>query len=178
MKVELDLPNYAMKGDLKGATGTDTSTLASKSDLASLKRKVDNLDVDKLKTAPANLSKLSNVVDNDVVKNTVYDTLVAKVSVVEIPSTNGLLTKTQCNSDKQGLEKKIKNADKKIPNTSGLVRMTDYNTKHTEHENKIPSITGLVANAALNTKATEIKNKIFDITNLTISCSEYNGYRD
>ena len=39
--------------------------LASKADLASLKTKVDNLDVDKLKTVPADLSKLRNVVDND-----------------------------------------------------------------------------------------------------------------
>ena len=37
-------------------------------DLASLKTKVDNLDVNILKTVPSALSKLSNVVDNDVVK--------------------------------------------------------------------------------------------------------------
>ena len=65
----MDLSNYATKADLKGATGTDTSTLVLKTDLASLKTKVDNLDVYKLKTVPADLSKLSNVVDNNVVKN-------------------------------------------------------------------------------------------------------------
>ena len=54
--------------DLKGAAGIDTSTLASKKDLASLNTKVDNLDVNKIKTVPAALSKLSNVVDNDVIK--------------------------------------------------------------------------------------------------------------
>ena len=52
VKIELDLSNYATKADLNGATDIDTSTLASKTDLASLKTKVDNLDVDKLKTVP------------------------------------------------------------------------------------------------------------------------------
>ena len=48
-----------------------TSTLASKTDLTSLKTQVDNLDVDKQKTIPADLSKLSDVGDNDVAKKTV-----------------------------------------------------------------------------------------------------------
>ena len=46
---------------------------------SSLKTKVENVDVDKLKTAPADLSKLSNLVDHDVVKKTVYYKLVTKV---------------------------------------------------------------------------------------------------
>ena len=46
-----------MKVDLKGATGIDTSLVASKTDLVSLKTKVGNLDVYKLKTVPADLSK-------------------------------------------------------------------------------------------------------------------------
>ena len=53
VKVQLDLSNYAMKAHLKGATSIDTSTLASKTDLAGLKTKVDNLDVNKLKTVSA-----------------------------------------------------------------------------------------------------------------------------
>ena len=61
--VELDL-----KSRLEGTTSVDTSNLASKSDLASLKVEVDEKDIDKLKTAPANLSKPSIVVDNNVVK--------------------------------------------------------------------------------------------------------------
>ena len=71
LKVELDLFNYATKTNLKGATPSDTSNLASKSDLASLKAEVHKIDVDKLKIAPADLSKLSNIVDNDVAKNCV-----------------------------------------------------------------------------------------------------------
>ena len=67
VKVELDLICYAT--NLKGATDIDTSMLSSKIDLNGLKAKVDNLVVDKLKTFPADLSKLSKVVENDVVKN-------------------------------------------------------------------------------------------------------------
>ena len=46
----------------------DTSTLAAKSDLASLKTQIDKIDVDKLKTASIDLSELSDVANNDVVK--------------------------------------------------------------------------------------------------------------
>ena len=54
---------------MKRATGIDRSTLTSKINLVSLRIKVVNLDVDKSKTA--DLSKLSNVVDNyAVVKKT------------------------------------------------------------------------------------------------------------
>ena len=53
--------------------------LATKSDLVCLKAKIDNIDVEKLKTAAADLNKLSNVVNNDIVKKTMYDKLVAKV---------------------------------------------------------------------------------------------------
>ena len=55
VKVELDLPNYATKTDLKNATGIDTSSFAKKVDLANLKSNVDKLDIDKLKNVPTNL---------------------------------------------------------------------------------------------------------------------------
>ena len=62
--------NYATKADLRDidTTGIDTAKVTSKTDLASLKARIDNLDVDKNETAPADLSKLSNVLDNDLVK--------------------------------------------------------------------------------------------------------------
>ena len=50
IKAELDLSNYAIKANLKGATGIYISTLASKTVLVSLKPKIDNLDVDNFKT--------------------------------------------------------------------------------------------------------------------------------
>ena len=62
INAKVDLPNYATKADLKNATGIDTSKRAAKSDLVSLKAKVDKLDVDKLKSAPSNLSNLKSKV--------------------------------------------------------------------------------------------------------------------
>ena len=61
------MSNYATKADLKNVTGTDTSKLAAKSDLADLKAEADRLDIDKLPVS-VDLSKLSDVVKNDVVK--------------------------------------------------------------------------------------------------------------
>ena len=91
--------------------------------------KVDNLYVDKLirryadKTVPVDLSKLSNVVDNDIFKKNVYDKLVTKVSATDykIQSTSGLFTKTQSELDKHGLKKKMVNVNNKIPITVWLV---------------------------------------------------------
>ena len=48
IKIELDLPNYATKFDLKNAAGVDTSDFTKKADLASLRSEVDEADVDKL----------------------------------------------------------------------------------------------------------------------------------
>ena len=62
IKVELDLANYATKTDLKNIIHVDVSTYVSKTNLAALKREVDNIDVDELKTTPTDLAKLSNVV--------------------------------------------------------------------------------------------------------------------
>ena len=59
------------------------SNLALKSNLPKLKAGIDKIDVDKLKTVPTDLSKLSNLVNNEVVKKTVYDELVAKVNNVD-----------------------------------------------------------------------------------------------
>ena len=74
IKVELDLTNYATKTDLKNTTHVDVSSFASKTNLAALKTEVDKIDVDKLKTAPIDLAKLTNAVENDLVKKTVYNT--------------------------------------------------------------------------------------------------------
>ena len=74
------MSNYATKADIKNISHVDTSSFALKSNLASLKTEVDELDIDKLVPAPVDLSKLNDVVKNDVVKKTVYDKLAAKVN--------------------------------------------------------------------------------------------------
>ena len=79
INVTVDLSNYATKDDIKNITHVDTSSFVLKTNLANLKSEVDKLDVDKLKPIPTDLSKLSNVVKNDVVKKTDYNKLVAKV---------------------------------------------------------------------------------------------------
>ena len=68
INVKVDLSNCATKTYLKKATGIDTSNLALKSNIGKLKTKVDKLDVDKSKTVPVDLSKLSNEVNSDGIK--------------------------------------------------------------------------------------------------------------
>ena len=80
IKVELDLANYATKDDAENITHVDVSSYATETNLATLKREVDKTDVDKLKTTPADLAKLSNLVKNDVVKKTDYNTKVTSRS--------------------------------------------------------------------------------------------------
>ena len=79
----MNLSNYSTKVDLNEATWIDTYVLGSKTDLAGLETKVANLDVYKLITIGAKLSKLSNVIDNDDNKYTLYDKLVTKVNAVD-----------------------------------------------------------------------------------------------
>ena len=71
IKVKVDLSNYATKADIKNITHVDTSNFELKTNLANLKTEVDKLDIDKLVRVPNDLSKLSNVVKNDVVKKTI-----------------------------------------------------------------------------------------------------------
>ena len=66
--VKVDLSSYATKIDLKNITHIDTSSFALKTNLASLKTEVDQLDIDKLASFSADLGKLSDVVKNDVAK--------------------------------------------------------------------------------------------------------------
>ena len=122
IKVTLNVSNYATKADIKNFTHVDTSNFALKMNLANLKTEVDKIDTDKLKTVPVDLSKLSNVVKNEVIKKDEYNKLVNKVNNIE---TSGFLLKTKYNADKFKLENKI-------PDTSSLIKKTDYNTKITE----------------------------------------------
>ena len=97
------------------------------------------------------LSKLSYVVKNDVVKKTVYDKLVAKVNSID---TSGFVLKTKYDTDKSEIENKI-------PNTSDLVKETDYNSKIIELEDKIPDVSSLETKSTLTTA--EKKNLILVI---------------
>ena len=72
--------NYATKTDLKNVTHVDVSSFASKTNLASLKTKVDKLDIPKLSTVPADLAKLTNKVANDLAGETDFNSLEKKVT--------------------------------------------------------------------------------------------------
>ena len=95
VKIELHLSNYTTKSDLKNAAGVDTSNFAKKPDLAHLESDVDKWDIDKFKNVqsnlcnskskvdelyvaklvpvPVDLNKLSDVVENAVVKKDIYN---------------------------------------------------------------------------------------------------------
>ena len=68
INVKVNLSNYATKTDLNNISHVDTSSFAQKTNLASLKTEVDKLHIDKLMTVPADLTNLSNVVKDEVVK--------------------------------------------------------------------------------------------------------------
>ena len=112
INVKVDLSNYATKKDIKNISYVDSSSFVLKSNLASLKTEVDKLDIGKLTTVPVDLSKLSDLVKNEVVKKTVFDKLVTKVNSID---TSALVLKTNCDTDKTELENRI-------PNTSSLVK--------------------------------------------------------
>ena len=159
INVEVNLSNYTTKTDIKNISHVDTSRFAFKSNLANLKTEVDKLDIDKLVPVLVDLSKLSNVVKNDVIKKDVYDKLVAKVNSID---TSGLVLKTKYDTDKSEFENKI-------CDTRGHVRKTDYNTKISDIEGKIPDISNLATKTAL----TAVENKIPYVSNL-VKKTDYN----
>ena len=81
INVSIDLSNYATQKDIKNITQVDTSSFVLKANVAILKNKVDELNIDKLEPVPFGLSKLSNVVKNEVVKKTKYN---AKIKILKI----------------------------------------------------------------------------------------------
>ena len=184
IKVELDLTNYATKTDLKNITHADVSSFASKTNLAALKTEVDEIDTDKLKTAPADLAKLTNAVENDLVKKK-YNTKVTRIenqiagvtkntldnlddiTKLKAADTSNFVLKTKLVSDVTILENKIDTVDEKIPDISGLptkASLTSYlqtaifNSKVTEVENKIKAA-DIIAKSA-NTKGNTIRNDL------------------
>ena len=159
----VDLSNYATKADINNILHVDTSSFALKTNLANLKTEVDNLDIDKLVPVLTDLSKLSNIVKNDVIKKTDYNSKITEIKG-KILDISNLATKTALNT-----------VENKIPDTSSLVKKNDHNTKITKIEAKIPDISNLTTKTALtavenkmpsikkteyNTKAREIENKL------------------
>ena len=184
IKVELDLANYATKDDVKNITHVDVSSYANKTNLAVLKSEVDKIDVDKLKTGPVDLAKLSNVFENDVVKKTDYNTKVTSIEnqiagltkntvdnlgdiKLKAVDASNFVLKSKLTSDVTTLENKIDTLDKKIPDVRRLATKTSltsylqtatFNSKVTEVENKIKA-TDIIAKSA-NTKANTVRSDL------------------
>ena len=185
VKVELDLTNYATKTDLKNITHVDVSSSASKPNLAALKTEVYKIDTDKLKTTPADMAKLTNAIENDVVKKTDYNTKVTSIeaqiagltkntvdNLVDITKlkaidTNSFVTRTKFSADANALDDKIDGVEKKLPEISGLATKTSlnsylqtstFNSKVTEVESKIKDA-DIIAKSA-NTKANTIRSNL------------------
>ena len=179
------MANYATKGDVKNITHVDVNSFASKTNLAALKTEVDKIDAVKLKTVPVDLAKLSNVVNNDVVKKTDYNTKVTSIEnqiagvtkntldnlgdITKLKAVyiSNFVSQTKLASDVTTLENKIDTVDKKILDISGLATKTSltsylqtaaFNSKVTEVENKIKSA-DIIAKSA-NTKANTIRSDL------------------
>ena len=185
VKVELDLTNYATKADLKNITHVDVSIFASKTNLTALKTEIDKIDTDKLKTASTDLAKLTNAIENDVVKKTDYNTKVtsieaqiagltkntvdnlADITKLKATDTNSFVNKTKFSAYINTLDDKIDSVEKKIPDISGLATKTSlndylktstFNSKVTEVENKIKDADIIVKSA--NTKVNTIRSNL------------------
>ena len=160
VKVKLDLEGYATKDDLKNITHADTSSFALKSNLSSLKTEVDKLDIPKLSTLPTDVAKLSNKVVNDLAEKTDFTSLKEKV--------------TDNKTEQDNLETSINNVKTKVDgiDLTKYVKKTDYDTKVGNLQLKIPDVSGLLSTTAFNSKVSELENKIktaenkADISNL------------
>ena len=184
VKVELDLTTYATKTDLKNITHVDVSRFSSKTNLAALKTELDKIDPDKLKTAPTDLAKLTDAIENDVVKKTDYNTKVTSIEAqiagltkntvdnladimkLKAIDTNSFVTRTKFSADTNVLDDKIDGVEKKT-DMSGLATKTSlnsylktstFNSKVTEVENKIKDV-DIIAKSA-NTKVDTIRSNL------------------
>ena len=127
--------------------------------LSNLKSKVNKLDVDKLVAVSVDLSKLNDLVKNDVVKKDAYN---AKIKDIKdkIADITELATTTTLNA-------KINEAKNEIPSITNLAATAAFNAKINEVQNEIPNITNLATTTALtavDNKMLEIQSKKLTIT--------------
>ena len=140
------------------------NSFASKTNLAALKTEVHKIDTDKLKTAPTNLAKLTNAIENDVVKKTDYNTKVtsmeaqiagltkntvdnlADIKKLKAIDTNSFVTRTKFSADINTLDDKIDGVEKKNPDISGLATKTSLNS--------------YLQTSTSNSQVTEVESKI------------------
>ena len=162
------MSNYATKTDSKNVTHVDVSSFATKTNLAGLKTEVDKLHIGKLLPVPIDLANFSNVVKIDTVKKNEYNGLVSKLNNTD---TTGFVLETEYDRNTGEINKTIKrggvvaskddldDVEKKIPNVSGFLLTSVFNSKVTEVENRIKYLAG-------KTKLTSVKNKKPNVSSL------------
>ena len=133
------------------------------------------------------MAKLTNAIENDVVKKTDYNTKVtsieaqiagltkytvdnlADITKLKAIDTNSFVTRTKFSTDTNALDDKIDGVEKRIPDVGGLATKTSlndylqtstFNSKVTEVENKIKD-TDIIAKNAV-TKANTIRSNLTD----------------
>ena len=149
----------ATKKDIEGITHVDTGSFALKTHLSALKTEFDKLDIPKLGTLPTDVAKLSNKVAYDLVEKNDFNSLKTKVyrnesdnyNLESIVNKNDTAIKTIVNNLrtkvlgtdvskyvlKSAYDDKIGNLELKIPDVSGKLNTSDFNSKVNELENKI-----------------------------------------
>ena len=133
------------------------SSFASKTNLSALKTEVDKIDIDKLKTVPDDLAKLSNVVKNEVVRKTDF-------------SADKYVMRTKFSTDTNSLDDKIDKVDKKIPDVSGLATKSSVTILIKNLDDRIgklkindyakkTSLTNCMLSSTFNSKSAELEKK-------------------
>ena len=138
----------------QGITHVDTSGFALKTNLSALKTEVDRLDIPKLGTLPTDVTKLTNKVANVLVETTDFNSLKTKVDNnetdndnLEIKVTNNdLATKTSINN----LKTKVNGID-----LTKYVKKSDYDTKVGNLKLKIPDVSGKLNTSDFNSKVSK-----------------------
>ena len=159
IRVILDLTNYATKSDLDNITHVDTSSFALKTNLVSLKSKVDKPDIDKLVAFPGDLSKLSTEVQEDFTKKTEFSALEKNVTDNKSEQDN---LETRVQNNHLTTESSINNLKTKVDgiDLTKYVLKNDYDARVGNLDLKLPDISELLQTSAFNSEITEIEGKI------------------
>ena len=164
-----------MKKDIKDITHIDASGFASKTNLAELKTELDKIDTDKLKTVPEYLTKLTNIVKNEVVKRTDFNA-------------NDYVKRTKFTADTNASDDKIDKVEKKIPDVSDLASKSSVTTLVKNLYDRIDklkikdyvkktSLSNYMLTSDFNTKSTDLETKInANGTEITSLKSDLSGY--
>ena len=141
----------ATKKDLEGITHADTSSFALKTNLSALKTEVDKLDIPKLGTLPTDVAKLSNKDANHLVEKTNFNSSKTKVDKDETDNDN---METKVDNNHLTAETSINNLKTKVDgiDLTKYVKKSDYDTKVGNLEIKIPDVSGKLNTSDFNSK--------------------------